>query len=242
MCRTWHTLRRAPSEPTPSEVDERKAPMTDPDLDRYINRPEESSSADVTVISRGLTITAQVEVSDTYVVVVRPTGGAPGWDSAEIQLGDAIELYWVGGEEERTLTGTVSQVEDGPDARWHLAVSGQAERSQRRKAVRGRVSVPVIIPWAGGQMNGRTVDLSEGGMRALMDGWGIPPEPTTRSQVTLDLDDALLHLHGEVVWTTIRGAQWLLAMKFTDVPEKAADRLRRRVFQALRDERAARPD
>jgi hypothetical protein len=213
--------------------------MTDPDLDRYINRPEESASADVTVISRGITITAQVEVSDTYLVVVRPTSGGPGWDSEEIQVGDAIELYWVGGQEERTLAGTISQVEGGADPRWHLAVSGQAERSQRRKAVRARVSIPVIIPWAGGQMTGKTVDLSEGGMRALMDGWGIPPEPGTRSQVTLDLADALLHLHGEVVWTTIRGAQWLLAMKFTDVPEKAADRLRRRVFRGLRDERAA---
>jgi hypothetical protein len=213
--------------------------MTEPDVDRYVNRPEESASADVTVISRGITITAQVEVSDTYVVVVRPTGGRPGWDSAEIQPGDAIELYWVGGHEERTLSGTLSQLEGGADARWHLAVSGQAERSQRRKAVRGRVAVPVLIPWAGGQMTGKTVDLSEGGMRALMDGWGIPPEPGTRSQVTLELPDALVHLHGEFVWTTIRGAQWLLAMKFTDVPEQAADRLRRRVFQALRDERAA---
>ena len=48
-----------------------------------------------------------------------------------------------------------------------------------------------------------------------------------------------MHLHGEIVWTSIRGAQWLMAMKFVDVPEKAADTLRRRVFQALRDERAA---
>ncbi len=212
--------------------------MTDPNLDRFVDRPEESASADVTVISRGLTITAHVEVSDTYVVVVRPTGGGPGWDSAEIQLGDAIELYWVGGQEERTLAGRVSRVQGGADARWHLAVSGRAERSQRRRAVRGRVAVPVIIPWAGAQMTGNTVDLSEGGMRALMDGWGVPPDPGTPSQVTLEIDDALLHLHGEIVWTTIRGAQWLLAMKFADVPEQAADRLRRRVFQALREERA----
>ena len=213
--------------------------MTDPNLDRYIDRPEESGSADVTLISRGVTITAHVEVSDTYVVVVRPTGGGPGWESAEIQVGDAIELYWVGGQEERTLAGTVSQLEGAPDARWHLAVAGQAERSQRRKAVRARVEVPVIIPWAGGQMTGHTVDLSEGGMRALMDGWGLPPEPGTPTQVSLDVGDALLHLQGEFVWTSIRGAQWLLAMKFNDVPEKAADVLRRRVFQALRDERAA---
>jgi c-di-GMP-binding flagellar brake protein YcgR len=101
------------------------------------------------------------------------------------------------------------------------------------------VSVPVIIPWAGSQMTGSTVDLSEGGMRALMDGWGVPLDPGTPSQVSLTLDDALVHLHGEIVWTSIRGAQWLLAMRFVDVPEKAADTLRRKVFKALRDERAA---
>src|SRR5687767_10061266 len=147
-------------------------PMTDPEVDQFIDRPEESASADVTVISRGVTLTAHVEVSDTFVVVVRLTGGGPAGADEEIQLGDAVELYWVGGQEERTLAGTVSQIEGGAEARWHVAVSGQAERSQRRKAVRARVDVPVIIPWAGSQMMGKTVDLSEGGMRALMDGWG----------------------------------------------------------------------
>jgi hypothetical protein len=213
--------------------------MTEPDLDRFVDRPEESASADVTLISRGVTITAHVEVSDTYVVVVRPTGGGPGWDSTAIEAGDAVELYWVGGQEERTLAGTVTQVELGADPRWHLAVKGQAERSQRRKAVRARVAVPVIIPWAGGQMTGNTVDLSEGGIRALVDGWGLPPEPGTPTQLSLDVGDELLHLRGEFVWTSDRGAQWLLALKFIDVPEKASDALRRRVFQALRDERAA---
>jgi hypothetical protein len=209
--------------------------MTDP----YLDRPEESASADVTLISRGITVTAHVEVSDVSLVVVRPTGNARAWESAALQPGDAVELYWIGGEEERTLAGTLVQVGGGTDPRWHLAVSGQAERSQRRKAVRARVSVPVIIPWAGSQMNGNTVDLSEGGMRALLDGWGVPLDPGTRSQVSLAIDDVLVHLHGEIVWTSIRGAQWLLAMRFVDVPEKAADVLRRRVFQALRDERAA---
>ena len=118
-------------------------------------------------------------------------------------------------------------------------MSGQAERSQRRKAVRARVQVPVIIPWGGRQMEGKTVDLSEAGMRALMDGWGIPMESGTTTQLTIDVDDALIHLRGEVVWNNERGAQWLMAMKFLDVPEKAADLLRKRVFQALRDERAA---
>lgn len=213
--------------------------MTDPDLDRFVDRPEESASADVTLISRGVTVTAHVEVSDTFVVVVRPTGGGPGWEEAEIRLDDPVELYWVGGQEERTLAGTVSRVETGPEPRWHVTVSGQAERSQRRKAVRARVELEVVIPWAGAQMTGKTVDLSEGGMRALMDGWGLPPESGTPSQVTLMLEDEQLLLHGSIVWTSIRGAQWLLAMKFHDVPEDVGDRIRRRVFQALRDERAA---
>ncbi len=209
--------------------------MTDP----YLDRPQASASADVTLIARGITITAHVEVSDVDVVVVRPTGDAPAEGTAELQPGDAVDLYWIGAQEERTLRGTVTQVEGDSDPRWHLAVSGQSERSQRRKAVRARVSVPVIIPWAGAQMEGHTVDLSEGGIRALMDGWGVPLDPGTPTQVSLTLDDALLHLRGEVVWTSIRGAQWLLAIRFVDVPEKAADTIRRKVFQALRDERAA---
>ena len=206
------------------------------DIDENLHRPEESGSADVTLLTRGVTVTASVEVSSTGLVVVRPSPERP---LDEISAGDRVELYWIGGHEERTLGGTVSSVDDGPEPRWHIAVSGMAESSQRRKAVRARVAVDVLIPWAGGQMSGTTVDLSESGMRALMDGWGLPPEPETMTQLSLALDDALLHLQGRVVWTSIRGAQWLLAMQFLEVPENAADRLRRRVFQALRDERAA---
>jgi hypothetical protein len=206
------------------------------EIDEYLHRPEESGSADVTLVAHGVTVTASVEVSSTGLVVVRPDPERP---TGDIQTGDPVELYWVGGHEERTLGGTVSSIEEGPEPRWHIAVSGMAESSQRRKAVRARVAVEVLIPWAGGQMTGTTVDLSESGMRALMDGWGLPPEPDTMTQLSLTMDDALLHLHGRVVWTSIRGAQWLLAVQFLDVPEDAGDRLRRRVFKALRDERAA---
>jgi hypothetical protein len=206
------------------------------DIDENLHRPEESGSADVTLLTRGVTVTAAVDVSSTGLVVVRPATDRP---LDEIQTGDRVELYWVGGHEERTLGGTVSSIDAGPEPRWHIAVSGMAESSQRRKAVRARLGVDVLIPWAGGQMTGTTVDLSEGGMRALMDGWGLPPEPDTQTQLSLAIDDALLHLQGRIVWTSIRGAQWLLAVQFLDVPENAGDRLRRRVFQALRDERAA---
>ena len=207
------------------------------EIDQNLDRPEESGFADVTLVTRGVTVTASVEVSDTSVVIVRPQGDQ---STCDLEPGESVELYWVGGHEERTLPGVLTSLEGGTEPRWQIAVKGQAERSQRRKAVRARVAVPVIVPWAGSQMTGTTVDLSEGGMRALVDGWGLPPEPGTPTQLTVEVDDELLHLEGEFVWTADRGgSQWLVAMKFVDVPERAGDILRRRVFQALRDERAA---
>lgn len=179
-------------------------------------------------------------MSSTGTVVVRPSTQGGSSDGPPIHVDDAVELYWVGGQEERTLSGKVARIDtaDGEPPLWHLSVNGPAERSQRRKAVRAQVRVDVVMPWAGAQMKGHTVDLSENGMRALMDGWGLPPDPGSPAQISLALDDALIHLPGEIVWTSIRGAQWLLAMRFVEVPEKAGDLLRRRVFQALRDERA----
>ena len=207
-------------------------------IDIDFDRPRVTASADVTLVSRGLTVTAYVEEATAELVVVRPVSDPSAWEAGVVETDDPAELYWIGGHEEWTLAGTVRAVEDDGQPRWHIAVAGAAERSQRRKAVRARVEVPVQIPWAGSQMMGTTVDLSESGMRALMDGWGVPLDPGTPTQLTLTLDDALIHLPGEIVWTSIRGAQWLLAVKFVRVPEHVADRLRRRVFQALRDERA----
>src|SRR6185503_18983979 len=102
------------------------------DIDENLHRPQESGSADVTLLARGITVTASVDVSSTGLVVVRPAADRP---VDGIEPGDRVELYWVGGHEERTLGGTVSSIEGGSDARWHIAVSGMAESSQRRKAV-----------------------------------------------------------------------------------------------------------
>ena len=202
-----------------------------------VNRPPESSQADVTLVTRGITVTASVDVSDDFSLVVRPHGEGSAWKES-VKLGDPVEVFWVGGYEERTLPATISQVETGEEPRWHLAATGPAERSQRRKAVRARVELPVVLPWAGGELTGNTVDLSEAGMRALVDGWGLPPESGTPMRVTITLDKDFVDVRGELVWQADRGAQWLMAMRFDDVPEHTADLLRRRVFEALRAERA----
>jgi c-di-GMP-binding flagellar brake protein YcgR len=209
--------------------------MTELDIDR----PEERSDADVTLITRGITVTARVEVSEETTIVVAPAGEGTEWKTT-VNPGDPVEIYWVGGQEERTLRAVILAVEaeEGLDPRWKLSVNGPATRSQRRKAVRGRVELPILFPWSGGTVTGKTVDVSEAGARALVDGWGLPPESGTGLFVTVTLEDAVVDVAAEVVWHADRGKQWLMAMKFVDVPEKAADQLRRRVFQELRDERA----
>jgi len=206
--------------------------------DTDVNRPPESSQADVTLVTRGITVTACVDVSTDHALVVSPQGEGSAWKTA-LERGDKVEVFWVAGNEERTLPAKIVDVEGGEEPRWHLAATGPAERSQRRKAVRARVDLPVVLPWADSQLTGHTVDLSEAGMRAQVDGWGVPPEKGTRMEVTIDLEKGFVDLHGELIWvTTTRGPQWLLAMRFDDVSERDADRLREVVFAALRAERA----
>jgi hypothetical protein len=201
------------------------------------SRPYESSRADVTLVARGITVTAAVDVSTEFTIVVRPDGESTAWKTS-VKDGDPVELYWVGAEEERTRPAKIIEVEPGTEVRWHLVPTGPAARSQRRKAVRGRVALPVYLPWADGQLVGETVDLSEAGVRVLVDGWGLPPEAGNRLNVNLTIDGDVLNLRGEVVRMQANGPRWLISMSFQDVPEHYGNQLRRRVFQALREERA----
>ena len=211
--------------------------MIETELDAH--RPDPSTQADVTLVSRGITVTACVTRSDEFGIVVSPSGSGRSWQDS-VKPGDPVELYWVSGYEERTLPAKVASIEYDGESSWHLSPTGQAERSQRRKAVRATVALPIVLPWSGGLLRGTTIDVSEGGLKALVDGWGLPPEPGTPVRVTLSLeDDVTLDLAGEMAWGSDRGTgQWVLAIQFTDVGERAGDTLRRRVFRALREERA----
>ena len=203
-----------------------------------VDRPDASTQADVTLVSRGITVTACVERSDEYGLVVRPSGTARTW-AGVIKPGDAVEVYWVSGYEERTLPARVAAIEESERPAWQLQPTGQAERSQRRKAVRAAAELPVVMPWSGSLLKGLTIDISEGGIKALVDGWGLPPESGAALLVTLTLEDGIsLDVQGEVVWTADRGTkQWVVAIRFTQVSERDGDTLRRRVFRALREER-----
>jgi hypothetical protein len=206
-----------------------------------VDHPEEDSEAEVTLTARGISVSTRVERVSTGVIVVRPSAG-DFVDQMVASAGDRAEVFWNAGGETRALPAEVLTVEPGATPRWRLRVTGPAATSQRRTAVRARVALPVDLGFGSYEMTAETTDLSEAGIRLSVDGFGIPPEAGTLLDVALTLDDGPLAAQGEVVRFRARGARWALSIRFVDLPEQDADRLRRRVFQALREERARRTD
>ncbi|WP_158545842.1 flagellar brake protein [Blastococcus sp. TF02A-30] len=202
-----------------------------------VDHPEEQTEADVTLTGRGISISSRVELVNGDVVVVRPSAGE-FVEQAVVRPGDAVEIYWKAKETRRAVPAEVLDVETGTVVRWRLRTTGPAEESQRRTAVRGRVAVPVTAGIGAVDLAGETVDLSENGMRAQFEGFGVLPEAGASLDLTFELEDGEIRTKAELVRTQARGARWLMSIRFLGIQEKDQDRVRRRVFQALREERA----
>ena len=202
-----------------------------------VDHPEEQSDADVTLPARGISVNARVEFVEDGVVVVRPSAGEYVGQSVVVP-GDQVDVYWKATETRRVVPAGVLEVESGAVVRWRLQITGPAEESQRRTAVRGRVVVPVSVGHGAVELNGESLDLSENGVRAQFDGFGMLPEAGTSVDLSVGLEDGALSTKAEIVRAQARGARWLMSIRFVSIPEKEQDRVRRRVFQALREERA----
>ena len=202
-----------------------------------VDHPEEQTEAEVTLTDRGISVSTRVELVNGDWITVRPSVG-DYVEQAVASAGDRAEVFWKSGQDTRSLPAEVESAEVTPVVRWRLRATGPAEVSQRRQAVRARVVLPVDIGHSSVELTGETVDLSEAGMRAGCDGMGVPPEAGSSLDLVLHLEDGPVTVKGEVVRFQGRGARWLLSIRFVDLQERDGDRMRRRVFQALREERA----
>jgi hypothetical protein len=202
-----------------------------------VDYPEEQREADVMLTGRGISVNSRVEIVTGDVIVVRPSA-SDYFDSVVVVVGNEVEVYWRGPEDQRMVPATVVGVEHGAVVRWRLQITGESEASQRRKAVRARVITPVEIGFGSFEMTGESIDLSENGMRVAVDGAGVPPESGASLDVIVKLDDGPVKVKAEVVRFQARGVRWMMSLRFLDLEERAGDRFRRRVFQALREERA----
>jgi hypothetical protein len=207
--------------------------MTEPGIDH----PAADSSADVTSLRSALSVDARVEFADRNSVLVRPSAGDfVGQDV--VAVGEPVEVFWHGPAGGRALSAEVAHVERGRTPRWHLTVTGPADDRQRRTAVRCRLGLPVTVTLRGVDLAGETLDLSEDGTRVLVEGYGAAPEPGTPLGVTVELEDGAARYRAESLRVRSRGISWVMSLRFLETGEREQDRLRRRVFQALREERA----
>ena len=206
-----------------------------------VDHPEEQTEAEVTLTGRGISVSARVEVVQDAFISVRPSV-SEFVDQVVVHVGDAVEIFWKTEESQRALPAEVTHIDQGAVIRWRMRATGPAEASQRRKAVRGRVNVPVTAEYGSIDLKGETVDISEAGLRAEFEGLGAPPEAGAKLDLMVELEDGTFKTKAEVVRTVARGARWVISIRFTNLQEKDQDRIRRRVFQALREERAKRAD
>jgi hypothetical protein len=168
-----------------------------------VDHPEEQTEAEITLVGRGLSVSSRVEFVQGDVLVMRPSVGE-FVDQVVVKPGDAVEVFWKIEDGQRALPAEVTEVETGAVNRWRMRATGPAEHSQRRKAVRGRVAVPVVAKYLGADLKGESVDLSEAGLRANFDGYGIPPEGGEKLDLTIRLEEGAITAKAEVVRTQAR--------------------------------------
>jgi PilZ domain len=205
------------------------------------DHPAEQSEAEVTLAGLGISVSTRVELVGNGVLTLRPSVGEYV-EQVVAAAGDQVEVFWKAAEQTRALPAEVLQVEHGAAPRWRLQITGPAEVSQRRKAVRARVALPIEVGYGSIELSGETIDLSEAGIRAMCDALGVPPDAGARLDLDLQFEDGALAAKAEIIRVHPRGARWLLSIRFVDLPDKDGDRVRRRVFQALREERARQSD
>jgi PilZ domain len=199
--------------------------------------PLEETEAEVRLSGTDVAVSARVEVVHDGVISVRPSAGE-FVECTVVEPGDAVEVYWRGDGGPRMLPAEVLDVQSGAVVRWRLSATGPAEHSQRRAAVRGRIVVPVEAGLGAVELTGETLDVSEAGMRVLFEGFGMLPDVGTTMALTIRFEEGPLAVRGEIIRVHARGARWVMSIRFVDVEEREQDRVRRRVFQALREERA----
>ena len=200
-------------------------------------RPEVDDEAEVTPREHRYPVSTRVEKVTGETVVVRPSVGDFA-DQEVVRVGDHVQVFWRDATSVWALPAQVDVVERGAVPRWHLTVLGPAESIQRREAVRVRLALALTTAVDGGEFEGEVYDLSEGGVRVVVDALGHPPEPGSVIPLTVHLEDGDVTARAEVVWHHTRAGRWAVSLRFLDLPEREQDRVRRRVFQAMREERA----
>jgi hypothetical protein len=162
--------------------------------------------------------------------------------------GTRLELVWKDLDGLLALPVEVVASEPAPEPRLRVRPTGPATPGQRRSAVRAPLGLPVQLTRGQEQLSGLTVDISEGGLRCVVDPAAEAPNAQAdgavkprlaageRIAVVLTFETAVIEANAEVVRLHRREDERTeLSLRFADLPELTEDLVRRRVFARLRE-------
>lgn len=217
------------------------------DDDPRVDFPAAGAVADLILASRSEPFLTWVEESGDRELLV---SGPVDQDLRPVVLdaGERIDVVWRSAEELRCQPAELVEVLRGERPRWRLRAAGVVKRGQRRESVRAPITAPVRVGGPGG-FRGTTVDLSEGGMRCVLD---TPGRATGRSGdddgepeglqvgavvgVAATLPDLAISCLAEITRHFPRSdGRPELSLRFIGLAEHEQDEVRRRVFVRLRE-------
>jgi hypothetical protein len=206
-----------------------------------VDYPEDRTVLDVTAVGRDDVLTAFVEEAGDGELVLS-VGEDASCCRVRIEPGESLQLVWRGPAELRAVPVELAEVSGGASPTWRVRITGPSSRGQRRSAVRAPLAVPVHVVAGGQRREGRTLDLSEGGVHCVLQGEQDRTgalEVGSVVDLTVELDGRSLTARGEVTRRHPReDLRPELSLRFVDLTERDEDDVRRLVFATLRHLRA----
>lgn len=201
-----------------------------------VDVPEVKDVVDVVADGRGGALVSFVEAATDHEIVLTVARGRNDL-RVSLPVGERFEILWRGVDELRSLPVEMVAVDRGEQPLWRVRPVGPATKGQRRHAVRVQMGRTVQVGVKNVRLPGTTLDVSEGGMRLVLDRdvEAPPPEPGVVAAVRLQLSrgevacdaEVLQHFHRE-------DGRPAVSFRFIDLPRKTEDLIRAEVFEELR--------
>ena len=210
------------------------------------DHPEVGTVLDLIPASRGDALMSWVDdVGDEELVVSIPQDLARR--PVALAVGEQIEVIWKASGVLRCLPVVLAGIDSGESPHWRLRSAGVVQRGQRRDAVRAPLVAPVFLGTGASPAGGMTLDMSEGGLRCVLDrGARLVPGATAQFsahpfrvgdvvRVSVMLPELTVACLSEITRRhPLDDARTELSLRFIGLPEHVQDDLRRRVFARLR--------
>lgn len=210
--------------------------------------PEQKTVVDVVGVEDGRVTTSFLEkISGDEIILTLPRDREDR--PVRPKPGTRLELVWKDPDGLLALPVQVLASDSATELRVRRA--GSTAPGQRRSAVRAPLVLPVQLVRGQDHLSGLTIDISEGGLRCVLDAAGATPAASTddgavkpapelavgdQVAVVVALDTAVMDGRGEIVRRHGReDGRSELSLRFVGLPEFTQDLIRRRVFAGLRD-------